>query len=71
MIGKEQFGCKSWRSCIDNMFVLKQVTEKRCEKGREVYRAFAYLEQTYDHSERVGLWKVLQMYGMGGKQAQI
>lgn len=49
------------------MFVLRQVAERACDRRCNVYIAFLDLGKAYHCIDREGLWKVLRMYGVGGK----
>jgi hypothetical protein len=66
-IGEEQSGFREGRGCIEQIFIIRQLVEKYLEKGKKVYAAFMDLEKAYDKVSRTGLWKVLEMYGVGGK----
>ena len=66
-IGEEQCGFRSGRGCVDQVFALKNVCEKYLDKQRDLYVAFMDLEKAYDRVDREALWKVLRIYGVGGK----
>ena len=66
-LGEEQCGFRRGRGCVDQIFTVKNVCEKYLEKGKELYVAFMDLEKAYDRIDREALWKVLQIYGVGGK----
>ena len=36
-------------------------------KGKDVYFAFLDLEKAYDRINRDAMWKVLRLYGIGGR----
>lgn len=55
------------RSCVDQIFAVRQLCEKTIGKGKVVYMAFMDLEKAYDRVDREALWKVLYMYGVGGR----
>ena len=40
--------------------------EKYLGKGRKLYAAFMDLEKAYDRVDRMALWDVLGIYGVGG-----
>jgi hypothetical protein len=67
LIGEEQGAFRSGRGCIDQIFTLKQMTEKVKEKKKKLYLGFMDLQQAYDRINREALWQVLLMYGVGGK----
>ena len=57
---EEQGGFRAKRSCIDQVFTLRQVMEKAIEKRRELFVAFIDLEKAYDRVNRVKLWEALR-----------
>ena len=48
LIGEEQCGFRRGRGCVDQVFVMKQMSEKFICKNRELYVAFMDLEKAYD-----------------------
>ena len=66
-VGEEQCGFRRGRGCVDQIFAVRQICEKFRAKGREVFVAFMDLEKAYDRIDREALWKVMGMYGIGGK----
>lgn len=67
MIGDEQGGFRAGRGCVDQVFAVRQLTEKARERGQKVYAGFMDLEKAYDRVDREALWKVLRMYDVSGK----
>ena len=67
MIGDEQCGFRSGRGCVDQVFVMKQMSEKFCGKNKKLYVAYMDLEKAYDRIDRDAMWRVLSMYGINGK----
>ena len=53
------------RRRIDQIFALKQISEKAREKKRRVYMGFINLEKAYDRVNKEVLWQVLRMYDVG------
>jgi Reverse transcriptase (RNA-dependent DNA polymerase) len=47
-ISEEQSGFMSGRSCVDNLFILQQLTQKRISIGEELLMTFIDLEKAYD-----------------------
>lgn len=45
---EEQSGFRSGRSCLDNIFVLQQLVEKRIERNMTTHLMFVDLEKAYD-----------------------
>ena len=67
MIDDEQGRFRAGRGCVDQIFTLKQISEKAGEKKRRVYVSFIDLEKTYDRVNREVLWQVLKGYDVEGK----
>ena len=67
VIREEQCGFRKGRSCTDQIFTVRQLSEKFIEKGKDVYWAFMDLEKAYDRVDREAMWQVLRLYGVGGK----
>ena len=63
LIGEEQSGFRKGRSCIDNVFVIKQIIEQRREKNLETHIAFVDFEKAFDRVDRLKLWKILEKEG--------
>jgi hypothetical protein len=66
-IRDEQCGFRKGRGGVDQVFALKCVCEKYLERQKEVFVAFMGLEKAYDRVDRMAMWEVLGMYGVGGK----
>ena len=63
----EQGGFRVRRGCVDQIFAVRQVTEKVIEKDKKVYAAFVDLEKANDSVSRSKLWVALEDYGAKGK----
>ena len=63
----EQGGFRVRRGCVDQIFAVRQVTEKVIEKDKVVYAAFVDLEKAYDSVSWSKLWVALRDYGVKGK----
>jgi hypothetical protein len=61
---EEQIGFRRGRSCIDNVFILKQIIEKRREFNLETHMAFLDLEKAFDRVNRNQLWQILNRRGI-------
>ena len=57
---EEQSGFRAGRSCMDNIFCLKQLIEKRLSVNQEVHLLFIDLSKAYDNVPVSKLWEVLQ-----------
>ena len=67
LIGEEQGAFRSGRGCVDQIFTLKQMSEKMRGKKKKLYLGFMDLKQAYDRINREALWQVLMIYGVGGR----
>ena len=56
---EEQSGFRTGRSCTDNIFCMKQVTEKRNARNQETHLLFVDLTKACDNIPISKLWKVL------------
>jgi hypothetical protein len=59
LIGEDQSGIRAGRSCVDNLFVVQQLIEKRTSVGEETHLALIGLEKAYDSVPRCRLWEIL------------
>lgn len=57
---EEQCGFRAGRSCVDNLFCLKQIIEKRLERGRDVHLLFIDLTKAYDSVPVEKLWESME-----------
>ena len=64
---EEQAGFRSGRGCIDQIFIIRQLTEKYLEKDKKMYAAFIDTEKAYDKVWRTDLRVTLKGYGVRGK----
>ena len=64
---EEQCGFRRGRGCVDQVFVVRQVCEKYLAKGKDSFWAFMDLEKAYDRVDREAMWRMLSIYGVGGK----
>ena len=63
LISEEQTGFRKGRSCIDNVFNLKQIMEKRKEFNLETHIVFLDYKKAFDKVSRPKLWNILQKKG--------
>ena len=66
-IGKEQYGFRKGKGCMDQVFALRQVSENYLANGKDIFWAFMDLEKPYDTIERLAMWQMLRVYGVVGK----
>ena len=64
---EEQAGFRSGRGCIDQIFMIRQLTEKYLEKDKKMYAAFIEMEKVYDKVWRADLRVTLRGCGVRGK----
>ena len=67
LIGEEQYGFRSGRGYVDQVLVMKQMSEKFGDKNKSLYVACVDLEKLYDRVDREAMWHVLGMYGINGQ----
>jgi hypothetical protein len=60
---ENQSGFRKGRSCIDNVFALNQIIEKRREFNLKMHIAFIDLEKAFDRINRSKLWEILDKRG--------
>jgi len=63
---EEQGAFRRGRSCVDQLFIVRQLGEKIIEKNRRMLMVCVDLEKAYDRVDRELLWKVLRTYGVNG-----
>ena len=49
---------------MNQVFVMRQLTERFVSKGKSVYVAYMDVEKAYDRIDRNAMWRVLGMYGV-------
>ena len=52
---------------MDQVFAVMQVCEKHLANGNDVFWVFVDLEKAYDTIDWHGMWKLLRVFGVGGK----
>ena len=62
---EEQGRFRAKRSCVDQVFTLRQVMEKAIEERRELFVAFIDLDKAYDRGNRVKLWETWRQAQVG------
>jgi len=61
-LAEEQAGFRIGRGTVDQLFVIRQLAEKYCEKNRTLYNNFIDFKQAFDSVWHKGLWQVLRTY---------
>ena len=62
-----QGGFRIGRGCIDQLFLLNEITALRREQGLPSFLAFIDVRKAYDRVWRPGLWYKLRELGVGGR----
>ena len=61
MIDDEQRDFRAARGYVDQIFTLRQISEKAREKEHSVYVDFINLKKAYDRVNSEAFWQVLRM----------
>lgn len=64
VVAEEQAGFRTGRGTIDQLFVIRQLSEKFFEKNRSLYNNFIDFRQAFDSVWQEGLWQVLRNFGI-------
>ena len=67
IISESQAGFRPGRSTVDQLFTLRQVTEKYLEKGKDLYCCYIDFEKAFDSIWQEGVWKALSFFGFSAK----
>jgi len=62
-VAEKQAGFRIGRGTVDQLFVIRQLAEKYCEKNRTLYNNFIDFKQAFDRVWQKGLWQTLRNYG--------
>ena len=68
---QDQAGFRKGKSCIDHIFVLRQIQEQSHEWNSSFYVVFVDFEKAFDSLHRPSLWKILRHHGIPQKLANI
>lgn len=71
ILRQEQAGFRKGRSCIDHIFVLRQILEQSHEWNSPLYLVFVDFEKAFDSLHRASLWRILRHYGIPQKLVNI
>ena len=52
---------------FDQVFVMKQISEKFVHRNKSLYGAYMDLEKAYDRVNREAMWHIMGMYGINGQ----
>jgi hypothetical protein len=64
-------GFRRGRSCIDNIFALRQIIEKRLERRAPFCISFVDFKAAFDSVNHAALWIVLESYGIPADLVQV
>ena len=67
ILGEEQAGFRSNRSTIDQIFTIRQISEKYIEQNKTVYNNFIDFKQAFDSVSQKTLWQTLRHFGLPEK----
>jgi len=56
---------------VDQLFLIRQLSEKFFEKSRMIYNNFVDYRQAFDSVWQQGLWQVLRNYGIPEKMVKL
>ena len=71
ILRREQAGFRKGKSCIDHIFVLRQILEQSHEWNGSLYVVFVDFEKAFDSLHRDSLWKILRHYGIPQKLVNV
>ena len=71
LIGGEQRRFRSNTGCVDQVFVMKQMSENFFDKNKSLHVACMDLEKAYDRVDREAMWRILGMYGINGQLLKV
>src|SRR6218665_2180707 len=63
-MSKEQAGFRKGRGTTDQIFVIRQLSEKYIEQNRTLYHNFIDYKQAFDSVWQEGLWRVMRYCGV-------
>ena len=66
-----QAAFRTGRSCIDQIFTLRLITERAKESNTPIFLCFVDIQKAYDSVNRDALWDVLKKYGFPVELVQI
>jgi hypothetical protein len=61
---ENQAGFRKGRSCLEQIFTLRNIIEQSSEYQREITINFIDLKKAFDSVHRLPLWKILKQYGI-------
>ena len=67
MLRKEQAVFRTIRSCIDQIFILRNIVEHCVEWNSPLFINFVNFRKAFDSVHRESLWNIMTTYGIPGK----
>lgn len=71
ILGDYQCGFRQNRSTTDQLFLLKQLMEKRWEYAKDIHSLFVDFTKAYDSIDKKALYTILRNYGIPEKLVQM
>ena len=71
ILSEAQAGFRTGRSTVDQIYTLRQISEKYEEFGKDLYVCYVDVQKAFDCVWRKGLWKVLRYFGYPEKLVRI
>ena len=68
---EEQSGFRQGRGCIDQIFSLRQILERRIRNGRDYTATFIDFAAAFDSVHRSSLWSILRKLGIPEKLVRV
>jgi hypothetical protein len=67
VLAEEQAGFRKGRNTIEQIFVLRLLSEKAIEHNRKIYHAFIDFQKAFDSVWQGALWAIMEFYGFPKK----
>ena len=67
ILSEAQAGFRPGRSTVDQLFSLRQISEKYLEKNKDIYCCYIDFEKAFDSVWQEGIWKALAFFGFPNK----
>ena len=65
---RKSCGFRKDRGCMDQVFALTQMCDWYLANWKDVFWAFMDLGRAYDTIDRLGMWQMLRVYGVGWRK---
>jgi hypothetical protein len=71
VLRENQCGFRKGRGCSDQIFLIRQIIEKKIEYNEETVMCFIDFAQAYDSVWRTGAWHIMEKYGIHAKLVRL